>query len=79
MRRAASLLWPIVMWGAAGCVVPHPPPDTVGKDSAAGTENPPLRAAAEAAHKRIGTALMSGRLNNPAARALASRQFDSLS
>ena len=64
---------------AGGCVVPRPPADTVSKDSAAGTENPPLRAAAEAAHKRIGTALMSGRLNKPAARALVSRQFDSLS
>ncbi|MFL5307782.1 MAG: endo-1,4-beta-xylanase [Polyangia bacterium] len=72
-------LWATVMLAAAGCVVPHPPADTVGKDSAAGAENPPLRAAAEAAHKRIGTALMSGRLNNPAVRALLSRQFDSLS
>ena len=65
MRRALCF-WPLIV-AFAGCVVPRPPADTVGKDSAAGTENPPLRAAAEAAHKRIGTALMSCRLNNPAA------------
>jgi endo-1,4-beta-xylanase len=76
MRRAWLVLWPITV---LACVVPHPPADTVATESAAGTENPPLRAAAEAAHKRIGTALMSGRLNNAAARALVSRQFDSLS
>ena len=64
---------------AAGCVVPHPPADPVNKETPAGAENPPLRAAAEAAHKRIGTALMSGRLNDPAVRALVARQFDSLS
>jgi endo-1,4-beta-xylanase len=64
----------------AACVVPHPPPDPVTTtQSAAGSENPPLRAAAEAAQKRIGTAIMSGRLNDPAARALIARQFDSLS
>lgn len=76
---AGLILCPLLMLATVACVVPRPPADTVGKDSAAGSENPPLRAAAEAAHKRIGTALMSGRLNNPAARALASRQFDSLS
>jgi endo-1,4-beta-xylanase len=64
---------------AAGCVVPAPPADTVGKETAAGNENPPLRAAAEAAHRRIGTAIMSGRLNQPEARALIARQFNSLS
>lgn len=64
---------------AAACIVPSPPADTVTKDSAAGGENPPLRAAAEAAHRRIGTALMSARLNDPAVRALVARQFDSLS
>ncbi len=63
----------------AGCVVPSPPSDTVNKQSAAGAENPPLRAAAEAAHRRIGTALMSARLDKPEARALVSRQFNSLS
>ncbi|HXU62491.1 MAG TPA: endo-1,4-beta-xylanase [Polyangia bacterium] len=64
---------------AAGCVVPHPPADPVSKEAPAGGENPPLRDAAEAAHKRIGTALMSARLNDPAVRALVARQFDSLS
>jgi endo-1,4-beta-xylanase len=72
--RVAALL----VLAGAGCVMPRPPADTVSKESAAGTENPPLRAAAEAAHKRIGTALMSGRLNDPAVRALLARQFDSL-
>jgi hypothetical protein len=41
---------------AAGCVVPHPPADAVTQHATAGAEKPPLRDAAEAAHKRIGTA-----------------------
>ena len=57
MQRACLVVWATLGLAAAGCVVPHPPADTVGKESPAGTENPPLRAAAEAAHKRIGTAL----------------------
>ncbi len=69
-----------LLLAAAGCVIPRPPPDTVpAQQVPSGGENPPLRDAAEAAHKRIGTALMSGRLNDPAARALLARQFDSLS
>jgi endo-1,4-beta-xylanase len=64
---------------ASSCVVPSPPADTVSKETSVGAENPPLRAAAEAAHRRIGTAVMSARLNNPEARALVSRQFNSLS
>ncbi len=74
--RSSSLA---LLLASAGCVIPRPPADTVAHQTSSGAENPPLRDAAEAAHKRIGTALMSGRLNDPAARALLARQFDSLS
>jgi endo-1,4-beta-xylanase len=80
MRGMRTTLAALCLAAAGGaCVIPRPPADTVAKDSPAGTENPPLRAAAEAAHRRIGIALMSARLNDPAARALVARQFDSLS
>ncbi len=54
---------------AAGSVdAPAAPADTVA----------PLRPAAEAAHRRIGTALMSRRLDEPRVRDLVARNFDSL-
>jgi endo-1,4-beta-xylanase len=69
----------LLLLAAAGCVIPSPPSDTIVKGTPVGAENPPLRAAAEAAQKRIGVALMSGRLNDPMVRALVARQFNSLS
>jgi len=69
----------LLVVAAAGCVIPSPPSDKIVKEVPMGTENPPLRAAAEAAHRRIGTALMSARLDDPGVRALVARQFDSLS
>jgi endo-1,4-beta-xylanase len=79
MRALHPTVVGLVLTAASSCVMPRPPADKVSKETPAGAENPPLRAAAEAAHRRIGTALMSGRLNDPAARALLARQFNSLS
>ena len=61
---------------AAGCII---------HDSGAGGGNTvpassmkPLRQVGAAAHRRIGAALMSDRLSNPAIKVLVAREFDSL-
>jgi endo-1,4-beta-xylanase len=71
----------LVGWLAAGalalgaCII-HTPP---GEPATPADEGPPLRAAAEATHRYVGTAIMSGRLSSAPARALIGRQFNSLS
>jgi endo-1,4-beta-xylanase len=61
----------------AGCIVPHAAPvNAVGGSTAAPAK--PLRQAAEAAHRRIGTALMSSQLGETRVRTLVAAQFDSL-
>src|SRR5690242_3606875 len=75
---------------AAGCIARQAPPASANPAAPAAvasptpaaaapeTPGPSLRAAAEAAHRRVGTALMSARLADARARALAASQFDSL-
>ena len=64
---------------AASCIIqkPAPAPET-GNASAMTSPAPELRPAAAAAHRRVGTALMSGRLDDPRVRTLVARNFDSL-
>lgn len=51
----------------------------VGGAALPASDQKPLRQAGAAAHKRIGTALMSGQLGNGPERALIVREFDSIS
>jgi endo-1,4-beta-xylanase len=51
----------------------------VGGNLVPASELKPLRQAGAAAHRRIGTALMSARLSNGTTRAFVAREFDSLS
>ncbi len=59
------------------CIIPKTAP--VGEAGTPVAEGPPLRAAATAAHRYIGTAIMSDRLGNAPARNLIARAFNSLS
>ena len=66
----------------AGCII-HDSGGNAGSSSVGANQLPasplkPLRQAGAAAHKRIGTALMSARLSNEKVRALVAREFDSL-
>jgi len=64
---------------SSGCVGrPSARPASVGGTALRPTDYPPLRQASAAAHRRIGTALMSGHLANPRLRALVATHFDSL-
>jgi endo-1,4-beta-xylanase len=77
----ASLL---VALGGPSCIIQHgapaAAPAAAGAAAAAPRSAPvaPLRAAAEAAHRRIGTALMSSRLDSARVRSLVANSFDSL-
>jgi endo-1,4-beta-xylanase len=67
----------------AGCII-HDSGAGAGGAAVGGAPLPasdqkPLRQAGAAAHKRIGTALMSGQLGNGQERALIVREFDSIS
>src|SRR5215471_16305703 len=63
----------------AGCIVHGGgTAPAVGGGTAAPAEVAPLREAADAAHRRVGTALMSARLDDQRARTLVAANFDSL-
>lgn len=76
-HRALKLLLPA--FTAASCLIQKaaPAPES-GSTSAVVSPVADLRPAAEAAHRRVGTALMSGRLDDPRVRTLVPRNFDSL-
>ena len=66
----------------AGCII-HDSGGAAGSSSVGASQLPasalrPLRQAGAAAHRRIGTALMSARLSNAKVSALVVREFDSL-
>jgi endo-1,4-beta-xylanase len=66
-------------FAAASCLIQKPTPATEPATAvAAAPTAQDLRPAAEAAHRRVGTALMSGRLDDPRVRTLVARNFDSL-
>jgi endo-1,4-beta-xylanase len=73
-RRLVHLSTGALALGA--CIVHTPPGETPGSQVA---EGPPLRAAAAATKRYVGTAIMSGRLANAPVRAFIARQFNSLS
>ena len=66
----------------AGCIIHDTgagaPVEAVGGNLVPASSLKPMRQAAAAAHRRIGTALMSDRLANGRVRALVAREFDSL-
>jgi endo-1,4-beta-xylanase len=72
--------WLAVVGGASlGCISrPSPRPMATSGPAMPRTDYPPLRQAGAAAHRRIGTALMSGHLANSRLRALVATHFDSL-
>src|SRR4051812_27509951 len=72
----------LMVAAAAGCII-HDSGGGAGSSSVGANALPasplkPLRQAGAAAHKRIGTALMSARLSNAKVTALVAREFDSL-
>jgi endo-1,4-beta-xylanase len=76
-----GLLAPAIL--VAGCII-HDSGGGAGSAAVGGSALPasdqkPLRQAGAAAHKRIGTALMSAQLGNAQERALIVREFDSIS
>ena len=74
---ALTLLMPA--FAAASCLIQKPAPAPEPATAVAVTPTAQdLRPAAEAAHRRVGTALMSGRLDDPRVRTLVARNFDSL-
>jgi len=85
-RRLASLCLAFVLAPAAmlagGCIIHDSGAGAagaaVGGGSTPASDVKPLRQAAAAAHRRIGTALMSNLLGNAAISTLVAREFDSL-
>lgn len=76
--RAVVLVLVTALSGAS-CIIQHPDPARSVDAPAVSAETVgPLRTAAEAANRRIGTALMSQRLDDPRVRNLVARNFDSL-
>src|SRR5262245_9305330 len=83
MMRAMSFRYPtlLVACAVAGCIIHDSGAGggaAVGGNMVPASSLKPLRQAGAAAHRRIGTALMSNRLSNPAIRTLVAREFDSL-
>jgi endo-1,4-beta-xylanase len=77
--RSCALALLVPAFAAASCLIQKPTPATEPATAvAAAPTAQDLRPAAEAAHRRVGTALMSGRLDDPRVRTLVARNFDSL-
>jgi endo-1,4-beta-xylanase len=74
--RGLALSCLLAMLAAAACIIQRPAPPSPLAGSGGGAA--PLRSAAEAAHRRLGTALMSGRLDDARVRNLVALNFDSL-
>jgi endo-1,4-beta-xylanase len=78
-RRCAIALAALAALPASGCAgPPRPRPEPPVHLVAHPTPVPPLRQAGEAAHRRIGAAVMSRHLANPSLRAVIATHFDSL-
>jgi len=69
----------IAALAAASCIIQSPPVTApVGGNMVPANDVKPLRQAAEAAHRRVGTALMSSQLDDERVRKLVATHFDSL-
>ena len=73
MRNPLVRLWAVAILLLGACI-----PDATAPTAGPGVDAPPLRAAAEAAGKKVGTAFMAGRLGESAFALVAARHFDSL-
>jgi endo-1,4-beta-xylanase len=79
--RDLALAFLIPMFAAASCLIQKPAPAAAtqsGTASASASPATDLRPAAETAHRRVGTALMSSRLDDARVRTLVAQNFDSL-
>jgi endo-1,4-beta-xylanase len=80
ITQSSVRLWTVAALLLGACIPEASAPTPAGgvPGLAAAMDAPPLRAAAEHAGKRVGTAIMAHHLNDPAFAKVAARHFDSL-